>query len=212
MWRAIIFLTTIGAAVSLLAACNAPVADPPTLAGEAVAFGAGAGGARDACFTCHGLKGEGDGPVPALAGLSSGYMLKQLKDYADQWRDDDIMTPIAARLSDADRIVVADYYAGLPPLRKGAAPADGSAASLFIEGDPARALEPCAACHVVGGKDFGIATPILAGQPARYVRDQLLAWKESRRRNDARDVMGGIARKLTPEEIDSLARHIEAMP
>lgn len=212
MWRAITFLKAIGSAAALLAGCNVPVVAPSPLSGEAIAFGAGPGGARDACFTCHGLNGEGDGTTPGLAGLSSGYMLKQLKDYAGHWRDEKTMTPIAARLSDADRIAVSDYYAGLPMPQPDAASTDLTGLALFTTGDAARNLEPCAVCHTPDGKKFGEATPILAGQTAPYIRDQLIAWKESRRRNDARDVMGAIARKLTFGEIDSLARYAGALP
>lgn len=206
MWRVIIFLYGLG-----VAACSAPVAPSAAVSGEVIAFGGGPGGARDACFACHGLKGEGDGKTPALAGLSSGYLIKQLEDYAGRWRDELSMSPIASRLSDADRLAVASYYAQLDGTARGAA--DGIQTSqLFLKGDPDRDLQPCADCHSPGGKSFGLATPQLVGQTPDYIREQLLAWKQSRRRNDPRDIMGAIARKLSPAEIDSLAAYAVTSP
>lgn len=207
MWRAIFFIGAAG-----LAACNAPVERPPQASGEAIAFGGGPGGPRDACFVCHGLKGEGDGAVPRLAGLSTGYLIKQLEDYAGHWRQEAAMTPIAARLSHADRIAVSDYYAqlGEPEARRSRPAMTGW--KLFLEGDQERGLASCASCHGVGGKGGGLAMPRLAGQQADYVRAQLLAWKASKRRNDPRDSMGEIARRLTAAEIDSLASYVEALP
>lgn len=206
MWRAIIFM-----GVGVSAACSAPVAPPAQRSGEAIAFGAGPGGPQDACFSCHGLKGEGDGTIPRLAGLSTGYLVKQMEDYSGRWRDEPSMSPIAMRLSDADRLAVADYYAALAaPVGEGSDTAAKS--TLFVEGDPARGLKSCASCHAPTGEEASLATPRLAGQRADYVRLQLLAWKDSRRRNDPRDVMGQVARQLTVEEIDALAIYVEALP
>jgi cytochrome c553 len=210
MWRAIILAGAAG-----LAACSVPVAPARDLAGEEIAFGGGPGGAADACFTCHGLRGEGDGPVPRLAGLSSGYLVKQLEDYAGKWRNDPSMSPIAARLSDADRLAVSSHYAALAVP---GVPAEPVAAShetgriLYAEGDPGRSLAACASCHDADGDGFGLASPALRGQTAGYLREQLLAWKDSRRRNDPRDVMGAVARRLSAQEIDALAVYLGSQP
>lgn len=195
----------------MVGACSAPVTPPAQRSGEAIAFGAGPGGPQDACFSCHGLKGEGDGPIPRLAGLSTGYLMKQLEDYAGQWRDEPSMSPIAKRLSDADRLAVSAYYAALagPVSEK---PATRSGGELFVNGDPERGLKACASCHAEDGKREDLASPRLAGQTAAYVRLQLHAWKDSRRRNDPRDVMGQVARKLTVQEINELAAYVGALP
>ena len=60
-------------------------------------------------------------------------------------------------------------------------------------------------CHDESGRKFGLATPALAGQSQAYIRAQLIAWKKSGRRNDPRDTMGAIARKLSYAEIDEIA-------
>ncbi|RYG35886.1 MAG: c-type cytochrome [Burkholderiales bacterium] len=207
MWRAIVFF-----GAGLAAACSAPVAPPMQMSGEAIAFGASAGGPRDACFSCHGLKGEGDAAIPRLAGLSTGYLVKQLEDFAGRWRDEPTMSPIAGRLSDADRLAVADYYATLNVSTDRPSGSVTGEQTLFHDGDPARNIKSCSTCHGADGRGGGLAQPRLAGQTSAYVRAQLTAWKESRRRNDPRDVMGQIARKLTDSEIESLAAHVASLP
>jgi cytochrome c553 len=207
MWRALSFLF-----LGLAPACAAPVLPPGLKTGEIIAFGGGPGGATDGCFTCHGLKGEGDRLAPRLAGQLQGYLVKQLEDYAARWRDHSQMSPIAARLDDGDRLAVAAYYAAqqsTPPRQAGGIP-DGL--QLFREGDPDRGLAPCAECHGAEGKGGGLANPRLAGQPVEYLEVQLRAWRAADRRNDPRDVMGAIARKLTDAEIGALVRYLGAAP
>lgn len=195
-----------------MAACRAPVAAPTPPSGEVIAYGGGPGGSADACFACHGLKGEGDALAPRLAGLSQGYLLKQLEDYAGRWRDHPQMSPVAARLDASDRLAVARYYAALTHV--GADEADTAVVDgvLFRDGDRLRGLPSCASCHGADGRGGGLATPALAGQRAAYVREQLLAWKNGKRRNDPRDVMGAVARRLSLHEIEALAAHVQALP
>lgn len=163
----------------------------------------GAGGARRACFACHGLDGAGDGiSTPRLAGLEAGYLQKQMEDYASGLRPDPVMTPVAKALDDRARRAVVSYYAEL------AAPSGGDASrapALWRQGDAARGLQPCAACHGDRGEGVGGGQPALAGQPEAYVREQLERWRLAKRRNDPRGAMGDIARKLTSAEIDAMA-------
>lgn len=191
------------------AACGEPVAAPAPPSGELIAFGGGAPGAQNACFTCHGFRGEGNGQTPRLAGLSAGYLAKQLEDYANETRRDATMTLIAARMSARERRAVAHYYAGLP--RRPAAPSAAVTTALYQHGDRVRGIRACANCHGARGKGRGAANPALAGQPAAYTAEQLRRWRVSTRRNDPRDVMGAAARPLTDEEIDALAAMIERL-
>ena len=66
----------------LLAGCEAAATDTDRVLsanGEVIALSGGAGGAANACFTCHGLDGGGDGAAaPRLAGLHLGYLQKQM--------------------------------------------------------------------------------------------------------------------------------------
>jgi cytochrome c553 len=183
---------------------------PPS--GEAIAFGAGSGGPGDACFRCHGVKGEGDGLAPRLAGQSAGYLMKQMEDYAHRWRDHKEMSPVAARLDDGERIAVAAYYAGLGDRRPGQLRPAASGWTLFLDGDAERGLVPCARCHGPRGRGVGHAYPGLHAQPAEYISAQLHAFRQSQRRNDPQDVMGSIARRLTPAEIQAVAAYAAGLP
>ena len=79
--------------------------------GPALAEDAGAGiatngtpGGVPACASCHGEHGEGnaDAGFPRLAGLPSLYMREQLAAFADEQRDNPIMTPVAKTLGRVD--------------------------------------------------------------------------------------------------------------
>ncbi len=199
--------TYFGWAVALLicvSACGGPVRAPPAADAELIVFGAGPGGVREACFTCHGLAGEGAGDAPRLAGLNAGYLNKQMSDYANGRRADAIMAPIARRLGDADRRAVSDYYARMPtPVR-----ALGAAPHIYTHGDSARGLRACAECHGADAEGVGAGNPGLAGQPAAYTAAQLRNWKRGLRRNDPRDEMGAAARALSDAEIETLAAYL----
>ena len=83
------------------------------IAGTAQAAGdAAAGKAKAAmCVTCHGEKGEGIAPNPALAGKSEADQVKALKDYKSGARANPIMSGMAATLSDQDMENLAAYFA-----------------------------------------------------------------------------------------------------
>ncbi len=132
--------------------------------GEIIAMGGGAGGAANACFTCHGLKGEGDGvSTPRLAGLDQGYLQKQMEDYASGLRPDDVMTRVAKGLDQDARRTVAAWYAGLPAPAVRASTV--SPPPIWLTGDTARGITACAACHGVEGQGAGEGQPIVPGSP-----------------------------------------------
>ncbi len=197
-----------------LGACSTPEPESAQAfeaTGELVALSGGDSGAQNACFTCHGLHGEGNGAgAPRLAGLEAGYLLKQLDDFAAGTRRHPEMSAIARHLEPRSRMMVAHYYAAmpLPPADTEALPAP----ALYVEGDPARGLPACATCHGLHGEGVGLANPALARQPAAYLAAQLHAWRRSTRRNDPGNVMLTITRHLTPAEIATLAAYAGGLP
>ncbi len=74
----------------------------------------GKGLAKLNCAGCHSADGAGsvDG-LPDLAEKEEAYLIKQLKDFRMGFRNNLMMTPAAASLTDKDIIALAAYYASL---------------------------------------------------------------------------------------------------
>jgi cytochrome c553 len=83
--------------------------------GAAEAAGdAAAGKTKSAvCAGCHGDRGQGVAPNPALAGKPEADQVKALKDYKSGGRANPLMNGIAASLSDQDMEDLAAYYTSL---------------------------------------------------------------------------------------------------
>lgn len=85
--------------------------------GELIAMSGGEGGARYACVTCHGVRGEGNGyDAPRLSGLPAGYLQKQMEDFAGGLRAHALMRDVARFLDSHERVLVANHYAAMPAL------------------------------------------------------------------------------------------------
>jgi cytochrome c553 len=70
------------------------------------------------CAACHGPQYKGNGTVPALAGRSPSYLVRQLYDFQSGARGGpgaDMMRPEVARLDNAKRVDIAAYLASLSP-------------------------------------------------------------------------------------------------
>jgi len=79
---------------------------------SAFAGDAAAGKAKSAmCASCHGPTGISMSPVwPNLAGQKEQYLIKQIKAFRDGTRQDPMMAPMVAALSDTDIENLAAYY------------------------------------------------------------------------------------------------------
>ncbi|HTT41015.1 MAG TPA: hypothetical protein VMH32_25440 [Burkholderiales bacterium] len=78
----------------------------------------GGAGKTIPCGICHGADLKGLGPVPALAGRSPSYIVRQLYDIQHgvrngQWTE--LMKPVAAQLSEEDMVSIAAYTASRAP-------------------------------------------------------------------------------------------------
>lgn len=70
-----------------------------------------------ACAACHGEDGRGISPeFPTLAGQYADYLVHALRQYRDGGRQNAIMAPFAAGLSDSDIRDLAAYFASLKGL------------------------------------------------------------------------------------------------
>ena len=85
--------------------------------GEALVTSGGAG-KTIACSICHGADLRGLGPVPALAGRSPSYIVRQLYDMQQGVRKGTwsaLMQDVVARLSQEDMVAIAAYTASRTP-------------------------------------------------------------------------------------------------
>jgi cytochrome c553 len=174
---------------------------------ELIAMSGGEGGARYACVTCHGARGEGNGfDAPRLAGLPAGYLQKQMEDYAKGLRAHEVMRDAARFLDSHERVRVANHYASLPPLAMPPATQGAIAATT-----PGLYAEACQRCHGVEGVGT-VNGPPLNAQPAFYLTQQLQDWRVSKRRNDGNHVMLKVAQQLQPEEVRQLSLYLAQIP
>lgn len=205
-------LRALGVAVAtlLLAGCTdrlAPSDDRWGRGGQLIAMSGGEGGARYACVSCHGARGEGNGfDAPRLAGLPAGYLQKQMEDYAAGLRAHALMRDVARFLDSHERVQVANYYAALPP--QALPPATTDAAPAATAALYARA---CERCHGVDGAGAPLGPP-LQGQPAFYLAQQLQDWQVSKRRNDGGHGMLQAAQQLDAEQVTALSLHLARIP
>jgi cytochrome c553 len=188
-----------------------------------------------ACTTCHGAgvtasvgRTANEAYFPRIAGKPAGYLYNQLQNFRDGRRHYGLMVGMVEHLSDAYLMEMAQYFAGLDlPYAAPVPPKAGTSAStlargqtLATQGDAARGLPACTACHgaaLMGvapalqpGKGSRPSMPALLGLPRDYLAAQLGAWQTGQRRAHAPDCMGRIAKLLTPEDIDALTTWLAA--
>jgi cytochrome c553 len=159
------------------------------------------------CTACHGEIGISATPAyPSLAGQLPTYLFKQMQDYADNSRDNPLMTGIAKGLSKQDMADLAVWFASLPPPPASYDSAASKNAEILVtQGDNERLLVPCEVCHGNSGEGQKLDIPGLAGQQAEYLSATLNAFKDGSRHNDVYGKMRLIAKTLTEKEIEELA-------
>jgi cytochrome c553 len=176
---------------------------------DAVSIGRGATLAQR-CAICHGPQGVSDANSPNLAGQFAAVTYKELHDFKSGARVNVVMSPFAANMSDQDMKDVAAYYAYLPRVPSNNVNENLPAPPIVVTGAPMRNIPPCGSCH--GDIDNKAGSPWLGGQSTVYIKAQLQAFASGARRNDIHEQMRNIARQMTAEEIDQVARYYEAQP
>jgi cytochrome c553 len=173
-----------------------------------------------ACTGCHGKDGRAasDGYYPRIAGKPAGYLFRQLRAFRDGQRPYALMTHLLAPLDDAFLREIASHFAGLdlpyaprPPSRADAATLRPGQA-LAQQGDAARGIPACQACHGTALTGVGGDVPGLLGLPVDYLNAQLGAWRTGARRAEPPDCMAQIARRLGPQDVNALAHWLAAQP
>lgn len=173
-----------------------------------------------ACTGCHGKDGRAasDGYYPRIAGKPAGYLNRQLRAFRDGQRPYALMNHLLAPLDDAYLQEIAHHFATLnlpyavpaPPRADAATLRRGQA--LAQQGDAARDIPACQACHGAALTGMGADVPGLLGLPVDYLNAQLGAWRTGARRAEAPDCMAQIAQRLQPEDVNALAHWLAAQP
>jgi cytochrome c553 len=185
------------------------------LSASAMAEGTEAGQAKSTpCVACHGVNGNSANPEwPNLAGQHPQYIVKQLKAFKGGARQNPLMTPQAQALSDADMEDLAAYFSTqtLTGLE-----ADSSKVALgqrlFRAGDAEKGIAACGSCHGPAGHGNPAALyPSIRGQHATYVEAQLKAYRSGTRQTDQNQMMRGVAKSLTDDEIAAVAAYVQGL-
>ncbi len=168
---------------------------------------------EERCSECHGATGQGDGhgagiQFAKLAGQRGDYLVKQLQNYRDGTRKHDVMRLMTQRLDEADLRDIAAYFEAQAPM-KGIGTGSETGRKLFAEGDSARHIDACIACHGEAGRGSPVG-PVLAGQDARYLEQQLLDWRSAWRSNSPAGTMNRVTHSLNETEIRALADYLAA--
>jgi len=141
---------------------------------------------------------------PNLAGQHADFLVDSLKAFKSGTRKNDMMSPMAAGLNEADIRNVAAYFAQTKCNVTG-----GDKAKALLGKDKAA---NCAACHSVGGL-YGTGAagisgtptwPNLAGQNAEYLANTLKSYQDGSRTHP---VMTSVAKTLSADDIDHLAAY-----
>jgi cytochrome c553 len=170
--------------------------------------------AANICASCHGENGVSlNAQFPHMSGQSAFAIYKQLHDFKNGARVNEIMAGVVQDLDDEQ---MADVAAHFSSLTKGAldprtvSSGDPDVIRLVEYGITARGIPSCTSCHGMhaGGP---IETPTLAGQRQEYILAQLNAFASGDRHNDFFNRMRGIAAKLHKDEIEKLAEYYAAV-
>jgi cytochrome c553 len=173
------------------------------------------------CMTCHGKQGRAasDGYYPRIAGKPAGYLANQLINFRDGRRVQyPLMTYLVQHLSDDYLKEMADYFAAqhppYPPPQDIAAPAAvlERGRALVNDGDRARDVPACAACHGTALTGMLPTIPGLLGLPRDYLNAQFGAWRDGTRRAAAPDCMAQVAQRLSVEDISAVSAWLASQP
>ncbi|RZJ12278.1 MAG: c-type cytochrome [Rubrivivax sp.] len=156
------------------------------------------------CTMCHGAQGMSTSNSPNLAGQYPEVVIKQLLDYQHGARKHALMQGMAQALSQQQIEDLAAYFSYLPKARTAPTSYDETLPALVRVGAPLRNIAPCISCH--GGVDQKFGAPWIEGMPKDYLVEQLQAFKSGARRNDSQAQMRNMAKTMTEQEIEEVAK------
>ena len=173
-----------------------------------------------ACTACHARTDtlHGTEYFPRISGKPAGYLYNQLVNFKDGRRQYPVMTHMVTYLPDAYLREIAGYFASQHPPAPAVAPVIASpdllarGRALVIDGDRARKVPACVACHGQALSGTLPFVPGLIGLPRDYVNAQFGAWRNGTRRAAAPDCMGVIASRLSLDDINAASTWLASQP
>ena len=189
-----------------------------TLAWSTTSFAAGskeAGQAKAAtCAACHGMDGNSLNPEwPNLAGQHETYIVRQLTAFHGGQRQNLLMSPMAAILTEQDMAALAAYFSSQTVRGGETEPSKAKLGQrVYRSGNVEGKVMACAGCHGPAGRGNAPASyPSIQGQQATYVALQLKAYKAGTRTTDPNQMMRNMAAALSDEEIDAVASYVQGL-
>jgi len=141
------------------------------------------------CAKCHGEDGNSrTRGIPSLAGQQPRYFVLAIQEYLNAERKKAPMHSMLPGLTKLDMESLALYFASQTPAQR-AAPSFGDP----VAGEPLTAV--CGGCHGSHGVSTDTATPVLAGQDARYLVNAIKAYRTTRTRESMRVYVTGLSDK-----------------
>jgi len=173
-----------------------------------------------ACTSCHARTDTAHGTeyFPRISGKPAGYLYNQLVNFRDGRRQYPVMTYMVSHLPDPYLREIADYFASQHPPALPLAPVAASPAllergrALAMQGDPARRIPACIACHGQALTGALPTVPGLVGLPRDYVNAQFGAWRNRTRQAAQPDCMAAIAARLTLDDINAVSTWLARQP
>jgi len=166
------------------------------------------------CSACHGADGNSvNAEWPKLAGQNAKYLVRQLVNFKEGHRNNALMNPMAATLTEQDMADLGAYYANQTPTIGQADPALAELGERIYRGGNADSGVPaCMACHAPDGVgNPGAGYPALRGQHATYTAKQLNDYREEARLGPGSELMKTISLRLTPREIEAVSNYIQGL-
>lgn len=177
-----------------------------------------AGQAKSAvCAACHGMDGNSTVPNwPKLAGQHEDYLVRQIVLIKSGARMVPEMAAITPGLSEEDIEDLAAYFASQQMSGGVADEALVSAGErIYRAGNPETGVPACMACHGPAGAGNPLSGyPKLAGQHAIYTAKMLTGYRDGDNwgeKDAPSQVMNGVAKPLTDEEIEAVASYIQGL-
>lgn len=159
---------------------------------------------QETCLTCHGPDGNSvTQGIPSIAGQPKLFIETQLVLIREELRPAPQMLPLVKGMKDAEIVRLAEHFSKLPAKSMAGGPPD---ARLMKQGMVRAQALRCGICHTssFGGQN---QIPRLAGQREEYLRSEMLAYRDGKRKGGD-TIMAAALYGVTDEEIRALAHFL----